>query len=149
MFSKNVKSYRNVCKNWLFREGFQKKINYFHGIFHGRGVGGTPHPSKWLIFWKKYSGVKKPLNLFKIVWNLKILDGNYWYHTQCVAGRLDHKTDFVTIFFWSPSLSLYWTVNKLISIPTCMENTLAQQICELEICSLHENGVEFCPEMQW
>ena len=24
----------------------------------------------------------------------KIWAGNYWYHTQCVSGRLDHKTDF-------------------------------------------------------
>ena len=24
----------------------------------------------------------------------KILTRNYWYHTQCVSGRLDHKTDF-------------------------------------------------------
>ena len=25
----------------------------------------------------------------------KIWAGNYWYHTQCVSGRLDHKTDFL------------------------------------------------------
>ena len=30
----------------IVREGFKKNINYFHGIFHGRGGGGTPHPSK-------------------------------------------------------------------------------------------------------
>ena len=27
-----------------FREGFKKNINYFHGIFHGRGGGGGVRP---------------------------------------------------------------------------------------------------------
>ena len=38
---------RMRCINQLeivsIREGFKKKLNYFHGILHGRG---TPHPSK-------------------------------------------------------------------------------------------------------
>ena len=37
----------------LSREGVNKIINYLVGIFHGREAGGTPYPSKYLIFPKK------------------------------------------------------------------------------------------------
>ena len=35
----------------IIREGFKKNINYFHGIFHGRG--GTPQSVKIIIFLEK------------------------------------------------------------------------------------------------